>query len=447
MLATLSAVWGLLARPGSCAGKRRPAGASCCSRDPPLAPQLLAVDLVTVLGAMVAFIAVFALTIAACGVPAGGATLIAIGVAAPGVLFAAVGALLSELYADRRHAVAIGGVLIGGAFLLRVAADGSSSLGWLRWASPLGWVENLRPFAGTDLRPLALLLLATAAATVLAFLALERRDFDDGLVRLRAHAHPESWMLHGIGGFTARLERGVTTGWTVGIGAFAFVFGLLSEDTARFAAHTELRRDPAPARRRERLHRAERARLHVHVLRAADRGVHRDPGECGAHRGGDRPSRRAARATGQPPPLAGRAGARHGRQRGTDRAGVRRVRMVGRRVAPCRRRLRRDDMRAGLNCVPATLLLFGLAVLCFGALPRLTTAVSLGSVVVAYLVELVGALVKAPAWVLDLSPFHHVAPVPAAPANTTAAITMIVVGVACAVAGIELFARRDLVGA
>ena len=62
---------------------------------------------------------------------------------------------------------------------------------------------------------------------------------------------------------------------------------------------------------------------------------------------------------------------------------------------------------------------------------------------VAYLLELVGALVNVPSWLLDLSPFHHISPVPAAPANGVAAFVMVGLGVAGAAAGIVCLARRD----
>ena len=54
--------------------------------------------------------------------------------------------------------------MLGALFLLRMVADGSSGLGWLRWLTPFGWLEELRPFA--DNRVLPLLLLAGLAVAV-----------------------------------------------------------------------------------------------------------------------------------------------------------------------------------------------------------------------------------------------------------------------------------------
>ena len=75
-----------------------------------------------------------------------------------------------------------------------------------------------------------------------------------------------------------------------------------------------------------------------------------------------------------------------------------------------------------------------------------SAAIAYGVVVGAFLLQLFGALVGAPHWVLDLSPFAHVAPVPGAAFRPEAAAVMVAVG-AIATAGAFLsFGRRDLIG-
>src|SRR5581483_7706569 len=97
------------------------------------------------------------LGLAAAGLSAGGSACIALGAVAPGPVFAGAGMLVSQLAPTRRLATAVcaGALLL--ALVLRVVADTSPSLSWLRWATPLGWAEELRPLAGS--RPLVLLLL------------------------------------------------------------------------------------------------------------------------------------------------------------------------------------------------------------------------------------------------------------------------------------------------
>ena len=100
----------------------------------------------------------------------------------------------------------------------------------------------------------------------------------------------------------------------------------------------------------------------------------------------------------------------------------------------------------GLNCLPVAWLFFGIGLLLFGTLPRLASGLSMGTIVGTFLLEVIGALAKAPNWLLDLSPFHHVAAAPAAPVNAGATVVMLLLGVVATVAGAGAFARRDLTG-
>ncbi len=54
-------------------------------------------------------------------------------------------------------ALELGNAASGCLTALRVVADTSSGAGWLRWLTPLGWAEELRPFTSSQ-QPLALLL-------------------------------------------------------------------------------------------------------------------------------------------------------------------------------------------------------------------------------------------------------------------------------------------------
>lgn len=82
----------------------------------------------------------------------------------------------------------------------------------------------------------------------------------------------------------------------------------------------------------------------------------------------------------------------------------------------------------------------------FGLLPRLTVAIPVTATVVGYLVTLLGPALSWPAWVLNLSPFTHLALVPAAPWAATAGIVMTCVGLVFLGAGFLAFHRRDVVG-
>ncbi|NUU24905.1 MAG: ABC transporter permease, partial [Streptomycetaceae bacterium] len=70
-------------------------------------------------------------------------------VAAGGVVFAGIAALAAQLTETGRAARGIAGAVLGAAFLLRAAGDAASedADSPLVWISPLGWIENVRPYA------------------------------------------------------------------------------------------------------------------------------------------------------------------------------------------------------------------------------------------------------------------------------------------------------------
>jgi ABC-2 type transport system permease protein len=99
---------------------------------------------------------------------------------------------------------------------------------------------------------------------------------------------------------------------------------------------------------------------------------------------------------------------------------------------------------AGANCLPASMLFLGLAALAYAAVPRATAGIAYGLVAVAFLWQLFGALLGAPRWLVDITPFAHVGLVPAQPFDTAGAVVMLAVGLAGAVAALWVFERRDL---
>ena len=103
-----------------------------------------------------------------------------------------------------------------------------------------------------------------------------------------------------------------------------------------------------------------------------------------------------------------------------------------------------DMLAAGGNCIAAALLFLGLGALLFAWVPRPSPGAALGLVAVAFLWELVGALLSAPWWLLTISPFHHVTQVPLAAADRRGTAVMLVLAAVAGAAGVERFARRDL---
>jgi ABC-2 type transport system permease protein len=103
-----------------------------------------------------------------------------------------------------------------------------------------------------------------------------------------------------------------------------------------------------------------------------------------------------------------------------------------------------DGLLAGINVVPAALLVLGLGIGLFGLLPRLVVPLTYGFVVGAFALDFIGGLLDLPEWLLEFSPFRHLASVPAVDMDTGAALVMLAIGLLGAVIGVLAFTRRDL---
>jgi ABC-2 type transport system permease protein len=100
----------------------------------------------------------------------------------PALLFAAIGAVTSQLIGTTRGARIAAVAVLAIAFFGRTAADAGSGIDWLRWVTPLGWLEDLHPPAAPSIAAL----IAIGAAWVLLVLAALRmlavRDIGLGLL-------------------------------------------------------------------------------------------------------------------------------------------------------------------------------------------------------------------------------------------------------------------------
>ena len=394
-------------------------------------------------GAVVLWLGLW-LGLVAGGLAAGGSAYLAVAAIAPALVFAGVGALASQVAPTRRLALELGMVALAIAFLLRVIADTSSGAGWVRWTTPLGWAEAARPFA--DPRPLVLLLPLAASALLLALagaIAL-RRDVGSGLLETRDRRAPRLALLGSPTAQALRLERGSLIGWLVGVGAFAAIVGVLSTSFQGVRLSKSIRQELARfgadiltpsgilgfyflffvlaislfACAQIVAARHEEAGQRLETLLALPAGRRRWLlGRLALALGGSVALALAAAVLAW-------AGAR------SQGAGVSLPDMLG----------------AGGKCLPTALLFLALSTLAFAVWPRATSGIAYGLVSLAFVWQLFGAALGVPAWLLGVSPFHHVALVPAQPFKGLAAAIMVALAAAAYAAAFAVFARRDLTG-
>ena len=91
-----------------------------------------------------------ALSLVGTGLPASGALAFGLSWAGAGIAFAAVGAVTAQVTESARTANGLGAAVLAAAYLLRAVGDatGVDTSTWLSWLSPIGWAQQVRPFAG-----------------------------------------------------------------------------------------------------------------------------------------------------------------------------------------------------------------------------------------------------------------------------------------------------------
>ncbi|MGW6646069.1 ABC transporter permease [Streptomyces iakyrus] len=178
--------------------------------------------------------AVLALLVTAglAGQGAAGALALGLGIAGVGMVFATMAAIVAQLTESARLARGLTAAVLGAAFVLRAAGDSGTDGGAsaLTWLSPLGWLENLRPYAAERWWVLALLAGAVVLQGALAYALAGRRDL--GMSFLPTRPGPASGRLGTAGALAWRLQRGGVLGWSIGFFLAGVVYGGMTEGAA-----------------------------------------------------------------------------------------------------------------------------------------------------------------------------------------------------------------------
>jgi ABC-2 type transport system permease protein len=361
-------------------------------------------------------------------------------------MFMAIGMFVSELAATRRDANLIGAAVLAGSYLVRMVADSDPAIAWLRWASPLGWIEELRPLTGSD--PVAFVpIVSLVVVLVVASIRIaSTRDLGASALPSRDRAEPRTLLLGGQAGLTIRLTRPVIAAWTVALLVTGLVFGLVAQ-----AAGTALRGAQGIEEAIRRLGgttSGAASYLGFVFIVAAGLMAIAVAGQVTAARNEEAAGHLdnlLVRPVARWRWLAVRLGVGLGLVViASTLAGI--AAWVG-AVSQHAEVGFGELVGAGLNVVPPAVFVLGVGGLAFGIWPRGAIGVAYGLVVWSFLVEVVSAAFDSNHWLRDTSPLLHIAPVPAADPNWGAAVWLVGLGLLAAAVGIAAFGRRDLVGA
>jgi len=413
-------------------------GAGVVGRRAPLTAALVvAVGTSLMLGALTAA------ALIAIELPVAGSIAFGLSWASIGVAFAAVASVTAQLTRSARTASGIAVATLGVVYVLR--AIGDTSLGvaaWLTWLSPIGWGQQLRPFAGERWWVLALPLIFTAAVIALGYALAARRDLGAGLLPDRPGPAAAGARLASPLGLAWRLQRGVLLAWSAAFALLGAVFGGIAANVGDIFTSPESRAliealggkagitdafisaelgflgifaAAYGVQASLRLHSEEEALRAEPVLAAAVTRLR----WAGSHIG------IAVAGTAWLLVLSGLTAGAALAVQSNDAANVSRV------------------LTGAVVQLPAACVITGVVVILFGLVPRAASwawAVLIACVLAGEL----GALLELPSFVLDLSPFAHVPRVPAAEITAAPLLGLGAVAVTLVAAGLVGFRRRDV---
>jgi ABC-2 type transport system permease protein len=385
-----------------------------------------------------------AVTLIGDGMPSAGSFAFGLTTASSGLVFTAVSAVAVQVAEYSRTANSISSAVLGAAFLVRGVGDASADLGWASWLSPLGWTQEIRPFADERWWVLTLPLVTAAVVGVIGYSLLPRRDFDAGILRSRPGPATAAPGLNSPLALARRQHRGSLIGWSVGFAVSGLLMGAITSGIGDIIGDSE--------QGRQMFERMGGSNGMTNAFLAAMTGMF---GMVAAIYGvqatlwmraeevavrvepllATRVSRLGWTASHLTFAFLGTAlitviagfttGLAHGLQVG-DVSGV-----VG------------DVLAGTLVQLPAVWVIVAIATAIFGLLPKYTAA-AWGAIAAALLISMFGPIVQLPQLLLNLSPFSHVPKIPGSEFTAAPLIWLTAVAAVALVAGLTAFRRRDI---
>jgi ABC-2 type transport system permease protein len=380
----------------------------------------------------------------AAGTQPTGAVIHAAGITCVALTFATTALLAAQVMPRRSSATGLTVAALGVGLMLRMIADGSHQLAWLAWATPFGLTARAAPYADNRIFPLIVLGAFPIVLAGAALFATRYRDLGDGIVAVPDSRAPRIRLLQSIGGFALRRTGRTMLGWATGIAAsFLLVGAMLAYIRELFQTNRRLAELAAAA--------GMGGHNLVPVLAAALFSL-------------------LAVATGL------YAAMRLAAMVADEKAGrwtllfaqpISRARLVsteimvtvgGVSVLHCSAAVAlwsgaeitgaplqlSASLAGALNSLPVALLAAGAAAVGVGWLPSAAGAIGALPALGGFLVNVIVQTTKAPGWVVNLSPWAHLAAVPETPPNWAATAIFLLIGAILTGLGVYGYVQRDL---
>ena len=359
-----------------------------------------------------------------------------VGLTLSGWLFTAVALVMVQLTTSPRAAYGLTGTVIGLAYLLRAVGDVTGS--GLSWASPIGWYQAMHPFSGLRWWPVLLLLAATVPVGALALALFDRRDHGSGLLAGRpGPAHTDLGAL----GLVWRLHRGSVIGWSAGLALTGLSYGSIGDSPGDLLGDSETAQQLFGLSGGDIVDSFYSAAMPLLALIAGGFAI----SSALRPHGEEERGRVESLLTSALPRRSWLLGHLLVTVLGTVLVcGLAGLGMgVGYAATTGDASVVLPWTAAMLAWSAPVLALVGLTCLVYGLLPRLATLAWLG-LVFCLVVMLFGEAFSLPTWLRDVSPFEHLARVPAEDFRWTPVVLVLAVAAALGAAGLAAFSRRDV---
>ncbi|KRF10907.1 ABC transporter permease [Nocardioides sp. Soil796] len=394
--------------------------------------------MVTALANAVVGLAVSA-SLLAYGLPAAGSWALGIGLILTGLCFTGISLVAAQLTQGARAMYGIVGAALGAAYGLRAIGDvGDNGLSWL---SPIGWYQGLRAYADERWWPLVLLLGVALVTLAAAYAVFGRRDIGSGVWAARPGPARAGAGLHSDLGLAWRLHRGSLIGWTLGLFVTGLAYGTMGNDIGDLIGDSEATREVLAAGSADLVDGFYGAAGLMLALLAGGYAV-----SASLRARGEEDSGRVE-------PLLSTALPRvrwflgHTLIAVLGSVAVLLASAVGLGTGYAMTTGEWDSfgrlMMAPVSAGAGVMVLVGLAVLLTGFVLRLASAAWLG-LAFCVVVMMFGPLLKFPDWLIDVSPFSHLALVPAESFAAGPYLVVLAVSVALGAVGVLGLRRRDM---
>jgi ABC-2 type transport system permease protein len=152
-----------------------------------------------------------------------------LGITGVAMVFGAVAAVTAQLWRQARTATGAAMASLALAALIRGIGDVINNSGSaLSWFSPIAWAQQMRSFVDLRWWPFALLVALTIGLMALATWLESRRQYDDGNIPSTGE-RPNARPIKSVFGLHITLQRGQTIGWSVGLFLAGLAFGSMTK--------------------------------------------------------------------------------------------------------------------------------------------------------------------------------------------------------------------------